>query len=109
MLSALTWSLFGLFLVPGALGAEAPERLVEAAVDRRADSYRDAALQLWRWAEVGYREERSSALLQEILREAGFDSVRWVEPGDLAEEGIPHLDEHTQTLVFECRAADGAW
>jgi len=35
-------------------------------------TYRDAALQIWQFAEVGYKEVKSSALLQELLRTNGF-------------------------------------
>ena len=34
--------------------------------------YRDVALKIWSFAEVGYQETRSSALLQEQLKAAGF-------------------------------------
>ena len=39
--------------------------------------YKDIALQIWNYAEVGYKEEKSSALLQKTLKENGFD----VTPG----------------------------
>lgn len=42
-------------------------------VDARFETTEDVALSLWDWAEVGYQEERSSALLQAELREAGFE------------------------------------
>ncbi len=34
--------------------------------------YRDIALQIWNNAELGYKEVKSSALLQETLRKEGF-------------------------------------
>lgn len=45
---------------------------VLAAIDRKTDTYRDVAMQIWSFAEVGYQETRSSALLQEHLKGAGF-------------------------------------
>ena len=45
---------------------------VDAFVEARADLLSDLAAQMWEWAELGYREERSSALLQETLQQAGF-------------------------------------
>ena len=45
---------------------------VRQAIDSRAEVYRDVALQIWDFAELGYLEEKSSALLQEQLRQAGF-------------------------------------
>ncbi|HRG09184.1 MAG TPA: amidohydrolase, partial [Cyclobacteriaceae bacterium] len=34
--------------------------------------YSDIAHKIWEFAEVGYQEEKSSALLQETLKQAGF-------------------------------------
>ena len=45
---------------------------VLASIDQKAAAYRDVALRIWSWAEVGYQEKQSSALLQEQLRAAGF-------------------------------------
>lgn len=45
---------------------------VAASVDRGAATYSRLAMDIWSLAEVGYQEERSSALLQEELRKAGF-------------------------------------
>jgi aminobenzoyl-glutamate utilization protein B len=40
--------------------------------------YKDVALQIWNWAELGYKEERSAALLSKTLEEAGFAVERGV-------------------------------
>lgn len=62
----------GLVMTP-LLQAQAPDRrAVLEGIDRRAKAYGDVALQIWGFAEVGYQEEKSSALLQEQLRAAGF-------------------------------------
>jgi len=45
---------------------------VLASIDSKAKAYGDVALQIWSFAEVGYQEQKSSALLQEQLRAAGF-------------------------------------
>jgi aminobenzoyl-glutamate utilization protein B len=45
---------------------------VLASIDTRARHYGDVAMQIWGFAEVGYQERKSSALLQEQLRSAGF-------------------------------------
>lgn len=42
------------------------------AIDARYDETAKVARQIWEWAEVGYKEERSSALLRERLKTAGF-------------------------------------
>jgi len=43
-----------------------------AAIESRAPAYTAVARRIWEFAEVGYQEEKSSALLQEQLRGAGF-------------------------------------
>jgi aminobenzoyl-glutamate utilization protein B len=45
------------------------------SIDAKRSTYADIAKQIWAFAEVGYQETKSSALLQEQLRAAGF-SVR---------------------------------
>jgi aminobenzoyl-glutamate utilization protein B len=46
---------------------------VLASIDAKAAAYGDVALKIWSFAEVGYQETKSSALLQEQLKGAGFD------------------------------------
>lgn len=41
-------------------------------LDARTDEYARVARQIWDFAELGYQESRSSALLQDVLRKAGF-------------------------------------
>ena len=43
-----------------------------AAIRLEYDTYRNTALQIWDYAEVGYKETRSSALLQQLLKDNGF-------------------------------------
>lgn len=60
-------------LVHAPIHAQTPDRQAAlAGIDTRAKHYADVALQIWGFAEVGYQEEKSSALLQEQLRTAGF-------------------------------------
>lgn len=42
-------------------------------VDERAEQAANLSDQIWDWAEVGYQEEKSSALLQQTLKVEGFD------------------------------------
>ncbi len=44
-----------------------------ASLDAKAPAYAGIAKQIWGFAEVGYQETKSSALLQEQLRAAGFN------------------------------------
>ena len=41
-------------------------------LDKKADTYGEIALQIWNWAELGYQEAKSSALLQKTLSNEGF-------------------------------------
>ena len=56
-------------------GAELPARdrdFLLHAVESRAQASADTALAIWKFAEVGYQERQSSALLQQELAGAGF-------------------------------------
>lgn len=44
-----------------------------SAVSDRYEQYKKIALDIWSYAEVGYKEKESSALLQRTLKENGFD------------------------------------
>ena len=52
---------------------EADRAQILKAVDADAPQIQDAALKIWGFAEVGYQEVKSSALLQGQLKTAGFD------------------------------------
>ncbi len=49
---------------------------LEAAVAERADLLWDAARKIWDWAEPGYQEAKSSALLASIVEKEGFEVER---------------------------------
>jgi aminobenzoyl-glutamate utilization protein B len=42
-------------------------------IQQNYDAYKKTALQIWEYAEVGYKEQKSSALLQQVLKEKGFN------------------------------------
>ena len=42
------------------------------SIDAKSGQYEKIALQIWEWAEMGYKEVQSSALLQKTLADAGF-------------------------------------
>ena len=48
------------------------------SIDSRRDATWQAALKIWGWAEPGYQETKSSALLSGLLEQAGFDMRRGV-------------------------------
>src|SRR5688500_18686767 len=56
---------------------DASARLI-AAIDARSTRYADLAKQIWSFAEVGYQEVKSSALLATELETAGFKVTRGV-------------------------------
>ena len=41
-------------------------------IDAKYDNYKKIALQIWSYAEVGYKEQKSTALLQQTLQSNGF-------------------------------------
>jgi len=53
--------------------AQQGKEYVRQAIEDRASAYSDVAMQIWNFAELGYQEEKSSGLLQEQLREEGFE------------------------------------
>ena len=69
-------TLLTLFLIACTLPLTAqfskPEQRVLNELDEQSDAYFDVAKQIWNFAEVGYQEEKSSALLQETLAAEGF-------------------------------------
>ena len=50
----------------------AAKKLAIADIQSKYDTYRSIALQIWDYAEVGYKEVKSSALLQKTLTDNGF-------------------------------------
>ena len=66
-----------LLLGAWAVGLHAQEDALKQ-LDARASAYGDIALQIWDWAEMGYKEEKSAALLQKTLSDAGFKITKGV-------------------------------
>ncbi|NUQ12878.1 MAG: amidohydrolase [Gemmatimonadaceae bacterium] len=58
--------------------ATATDASLIAAIDGRSARYADLARQIWSFAEVGYQEVKSSALLASELEAAGFKVTRGV-------------------------------
>lgn len=71
----LRWSVCAFLSLATVTGIEAEEKKerILASIDDRAPQYEEMALKIWQWAEVGYQETQSTALLQEQLRQAGFE------------------------------------
>ncbi len=58
--------------LPSVVSAQSGKATVAAYIDRNAERFGEVAQSIWDFAEVGYMETQSSALLQATLREAGF-------------------------------------
>src|SRR5690606_14472516 len=72
---ALTIIFISAFLSASGQQKKAIGRLKVSAVDEissQVDAYEDIAMQIWNFAEVGYKEERSASLLQQTLKDNGF-------------------------------------
>lgn len=61
-----------LLLASLSLLAQKTKKDVIKAIDARSQEYTDIAMQIWNYAEVGFQETQSSALLQETLSKNGF-------------------------------------
>ena len=51
---------------------DADKKKVLARIQQQESHYSAIAQKIWNFAEVGYKEKQSSALLQETLKQAGF-------------------------------------
>ena len=60
-------------LISGTAGAEDGKDQVTSFLDDHQEDFSKVAMDIWNYAEVGYQEEKSSALLQSKLQAAGFD------------------------------------
>ena len=54
------------------LAQDADKKKVLARIQQQESHYSAIAQKIWNFAEVGYKEKQSSALLQETLKQAGF-------------------------------------
>ncbi len=54
-------------------GKKSVEKTIIQSLDQKKENLAEVAHQIWEWAELGYQEHQSSALLQQTLKEAGFE------------------------------------
>ena len=54
------------------LSAETPHQQLAQLISEHSAEYINTSKQIWQFAELGYHEDKSSALLQQDLRSAGF-------------------------------------
>lgn len=62
--------LFSIFVL--SVGAQKKSDAILEELDTKRDDYHDIARQIWGYAEMGYQEKKSAALLQKTLADAGF-------------------------------------
>lgn len=58
--------------------AEQPKQKLFDSINQRDEASWKASQQIWKWAEPGYQESKSSALLADMMQEAGFKVTRGV-------------------------------
>lgn len=70
----ITFTVLALVTVPAVHAQRPPaaKQALAASIDAKHTHYAGVATQIWNFAEVGYQETRSSALLQSELKAAGF-------------------------------------
>lgn len=73
--ATLSLGLTALFLAPASTASQDDDAhsMIGDFLGAQRTDFDEVALRIWEWAEVGYQEERSSGLLQEQLRSAGFE------------------------------------
>src|SRR5688500_19468587 len=64
--------LIAIATVAQAQSAAPAKQRIGSSLDARFAHYTSVANQIWQFAEVGYQEKQSSALLQSELKNAGF-------------------------------------
>lgn len=73
--SKFAFAIFGIIVFFGfssAANADAGKKSVMDAIDSRGETNAEIALSIWNFAELGYQERKSTQLLQDTLRDAGF-------------------------------------
>jgi len=66
-------SVFLLFVLIATFSwGQTTKQAVIKSIDDKNELYSTTAKKIWDFAEVGYQEEKSSALLQQTLKDAGF-------------------------------------
>ncbi|ASV31399.1 amidohydrolase [Maribacter cobaltidurans] len=104
------------------LSAQKTKKDVLKSLDAKSEMYSDISQQIWNLAEMGYQEQKSSALLQKTLADAGFTikkGVAGIPTAFIAEYGsgspvVAIMGEYdalpglSQEAVAEKKSAGGA-
>lgn len=104
------------------LSAQKTKKEVLKSLDQKSETYGEISQEIWSLAEMGYQEEKSSALLQQTLQDAGFTikkGVAGIPTAFIAEYGngspvVAIMGEYdalpglSQEAVAEKKTAGGA-
>ena len=104
------------------LNAQKTKKDVLKSLNTKSEMYGDISQQIWNYAEMGYQEQKSSALLQKTLEDAGFTikkGVAGIPTAFIAEYGsgspvVAIMGEYdalpglSQEAVAEKKSAGGA-
>ncbi len=104
------------------LSSQKTKKDVLKSLDTKSEMYGDISQQIWNLAEMGYQEQKSSALLQKTLKDAGFTikkGVAGIPTAFIAEYGsgspvVAIMGEYdalpglSQEAVAEKKSAGGA-
>src|SRR5882672_8896189 len=72
MIFSFKGALCSLVAITSILAQSPAHRQIQELVNQHATPYVEASKTIWGYAELGYHEDKSSALLQSLLRGAGF-------------------------------------
>lgn len=84
---------------PALATGQGGKAMVATYIDDNAETFSEIAREIWEFAELGYLETQSSALLQQTSREAGFA----IESGVAGAMGLTRL---MSSLLFGVTAMD---
>ena len=59
-------------IIPAIIYGQLDKQNIQSSIEKRANDYEKIAKSIWSWAELGYQEEKSSALLIETLSKQDF-------------------------------------
>ena len=109
-----------LFLLAAGLDAQDDRAAMLQKMDARSQHFGDVSKQVWEYAEVGYKEVRSSTLLKQELQAAGFTiqdhvadiptafSATWTQPGGSGKPVISILGEYDALPGLSQQGAKGS-
>jgi hypothetical protein len=98
--------LLSLALIAAAQKPDAAAQVIEG-IESRSQAYTDVALQIWRFAETGFQEVKSSALLAAKLAEAGFSVQKGVAEIPTAFMASYGRGKPVIAFIGECDALPG--